>query len=158
MEWLFITIGIILLITGLIGCIVPVLPGPTISYGALLILQLMDPSPFTADFMVKWALIVIAVTVLDYVVPIYGTKYFGGTKKGVWGSAIGLVLGVFFFPPFGIIIGPFIGAVVGEMIEGKELNAAFRSGFGSFIGFLTGTIMKLAVSVIITYHFIATLA
>ena len=102
-----------------------------------------------------WAFITAAVTALDYVVPIYGTKKFGGTKRGVWGSTIGLLVGLFFFPPFGIIIGPFVGAFLGEMSTGKTTNkAALRSAFGSFVGFLAGTLLKLIASAWMAWLFV----
>jgi uncharacterized protein YqgC (DUF456 family) len=71
----------------------------------------------------------------------------------VWGATFGLLIGIFFFPPFGMIAGPFIGAVVGELIAGKDSSTAIRSGFGSFIGFIAGTVMKLAVSFIMAFYF-----
>jgi len=102
--------------------------------------------------MILWALIAIGVTVLDYIVPIWGTKKYGATKYGTWGSMIGLVLGLF-IPPVGIIIGPFIGALVGELIYGRRTNEALRSGYGALIGFLLGTGLKLITSGIITFYF-----
>lgn len=156
MDWLWITLGAIGILAGILGCILPILPGPPIGFAGLLLLQLTSNPPFTARQLTLWGLLAALVTFLDYVVPVWGTKKFGGTKKGIWGSIIGLILGLT-FPPFGIIIGPFIGAVVGEMIDGKEFNHALRAGFGSFIGFLAGTMMKLAVSLFFTYHFITAL-
>lgn len=153
MDILWIIIGVIFLLIGIIGCIVPIIPGPILSYISLLILQLKEEPPFTARFLTIWALITIAVTILDYIVPVYGTKKLGGTKKGIWGATIGLFLGIFFFPPFGIIIGPFLGAFIGELIAGKDSKIALKSGFGSFLGFVAGTLMKLIISVIIAYHF-----
>ena len=153
MEWLWIVLGGILIIIGLLGCIVPVIPGPPISYVGLILLQLTDKPPFEAQTLVIWLLITIAVTLLDYVVPVWGTRKYGGTKKGVWGSVIGLLVGLFFFPPLGIIIGPFIGAVLGEMIAGKQSNDALRAGFGSFVGLLAGTLLKLIASAWMGYLF-----
>lgn len=155
MDSILIIFGSIFLIVGIIGSIVPVIPGPPLSYLALILLQLSSYHPFTTRFLVLWGLIVIAITILDYVIPVYGTKFFGGTKKGVWGATIGMFLGIFFFPPIGIIIGPFLGALTGELIAGAESHKAFKSAFGSFLGFLTGTLMKLIVSIMIAYHFIA---
>ena len=154
MDILWIIISGTLIVVGIIGCILPVIPGPPISYIGLLLLQLKQEPPFTARFLVIWALIAAAVTVLDYFVPVWGTKKFGGSKYGMWGSMTGLIIGLFFFPPFGIIIGPFVGAVVGEMMKGHVFNKALRSGLGSFIGFLAGTIMKLAVSFFMAYYYI----
>ena len=153
-DWLWISIGLILLIVGIVGCILPVLPGQALSWASLLMLQFTSEPPFTAKFIVIWALITAGVTLLDYYVPIWGTKKLGGSKKGIWGATIGLVLGIFFFPPFGLIIGPFIGAYVGELVAGKNSQVAFKSGLGSFLGFVAGTMMKLAISIIMGYYFI----
>lgn len=157
MDFLLITIAIVLLLAGLIGCIIPFLPGPPLSYVAILLLQFSSRSPFTEDFLVMWALITIAVTLVDYWVPVYGTKRLGGTKSGIRGAAAGLLIGLFFFPPFGIILGPLAGALLGEIIAGQNISRAVRSALGSFAGFVAGTMMKLAVSIILSYHFIINL-
>ena len=154
MDIIWIILGAILTIVGIIGCFLPIIPGPPLSYVALLLLQLTDKSPFESRFLWLWAVITAIVTALDYVVPIYGTKKFGGTKRGVWGSTIGLVIGLFFFPPFGIILGPLIGAFLGEMSAGQQTGAAMRSAFGSFIGFLVGTLLKLIASLFMAYYFV----
>jgi len=153
-DILWISIGMLLLIIGIIGCILPVLPGQILAWGSLLILQLTSPPPFEADFIVMWAFITVGVTLMDYYVPIWGTKKLGGSKKGMWGATIGLVIGIFFFPPFGLIVGPFVGAFVGELIAGKNSNIAFKSALGSFLGFVAGTMMKLVISFIMGYYFI----
>jgi uncharacterized protein YqgC (DUF456 family) len=156
MSWdiLWIVLGSIFLIVGIIGCILPVIPGQVLSWGSLLFLQFTSEPPFTARFMVTWALITAGVTLLDYYVPIWGTKRLGGSKKGIWGATIGLVIGIFFFPPFGLIVGPFIGAYLGELVAGKDSRTALRSGLGSFVGFVAGTLMKLAISFIMGYYFV----
>jgi uncharacterized protein len=153
MDYLLIAIGIILMILGLAGSILPVLPGPPLSYLGLLLLHFTHRYQFSSRFLILWLVLTVVVYVLDYVVPAWGAKKFGGSKRGVWGSVIGLVLGLLFFPPFGIIIGPFAGAVIGELTAGKDSNSALKSGFGSFVGFLTGTILKLIVSGMMTWHF-----
>jgi uncharacterized protein len=157
MDFLLITIAVIFLLLGIVGCLLPMLPGPPLSFAALILLQFTSLSPFSEEFLIMWGLITAAVTLLDYWVPVYGTKKFGGTKWGVWGAAIGLVIGLFVFPPFGIITGPLIGALAGELIAGKDFSRAMRSALGSFLGFVAGTIMKLVVSLILTYHFIINL-
>jgi len=157
MEWIWISIGAILMILGILGCILPVIPGPPMSFIGLLVLHFGLGDQFTDEFLFTWGFLTVVVTVLDYVVPAWGTRKFGGSKKGVWGSILGLIAGLLFFPPMGIIIGPFLGAVAGEMIDGKDFNPALRAGFGSFIGFLAGTMMKLAVSLFMAYHFVRVL-
>ncbi|NOX46435.1 MAG: DUF456 domain-containing protein [Chlorobi bacterium] len=152
MDILFVVIGIILLLVGIIGCVLPVLPGQILAWASLLMLQFKSDPPFTAKFIVLWALITAGVTILDYIVPLWGTKKLGGSKYGIWGAALGLLVGVF-FSPIGLIIGPFAGAFVGEMIAGKDSNTAFKSGLGSFIGFLTGTLLKLVISFVMGYYF-----
>ncbi|HOW30768.1 MAG TPA: DUF456 domain-containing protein [Bacteroidales bacterium] len=155
MDTFLIVLAVILLIVGIAGCILPFLPGPPLAYGSLLLLQFTSKKPFSEEFLVIWAVVTLAVVLADYYIPIWGTKKFGGTKAGVWGATIGLVIGIFFFPPFGIIIGPFIGALVGELIKNSnDTNKAFRSAFGSFIGFIAGTVMKLGVSIVMGFYFI----
>jgi len=153
MDYFLIIIGVIFTLTGILGCVLPMLPGPPINYAALLALHFTSAHQFSAKFLVIWAVVSAVVVLLDYLIPIWGTKKFGGSKQGVWGSVIGLVAGLFIFPPFGIIIGPFAGAVIGELIAGKETGAAFKSGFGSFIGFLAGTFIKLVASGLMTWYF-----
>ena len=163
MDVLLITLGIILLLVGLAGAIIPGIPGPAVSYIALLLLHFTKSHSFSEEFLVIMGLCMITVTVLDYVVPIYGTKKFGGSKRGVWGSTIGLVVGLFVLPVlgivigpfglFGIILGPFVGAYIGEKSSGKDSDTALKAAIGSFIGFLTGTMMKLAFSIVAGVYF-----
>ncbi|MFP4471288.1 MAG: DUF456 domain-containing protein [Bacteroidales bacterium] len=154
MEVIIIIIGVILLILGLAGCILPVLPGPVLAYLALVMLMFLPEEPFTINFLIIWALVTALVTLLDYVVPIYGTKKLGGSRSGINGSVIGVVVGFIFLGPLGLIIGPLIGAYLGELIAGKQNRVALRSAFGSFLGFLAGTFIKIIVVLIMTYHFI----
>lgn len=135
-------VAFLFLLIGLIGCIVPGLPGTPIAYAGLWIAQATDQVDFSWQFLLIWGIVVIVISVLDYVVPAWGTKHYGGTKWGVWGSTIGVFIGLF-FGAAGVILGPLVGAVIGELISGKELAAALKAGWGSFIGILFGTIIKL---------------
>ena len=153
-------LAIILLLVGLLGAIIPIIPGPIISYLGLVSLYFSShqtQGDLTDRFMLFWAAIAVGITLLDNVVPILGTKKMGGSKKGVWGSIIGLIFGLLFLGPFGILIGPFVGAVLGELLGGKEFNLALKAGFGSFLGFLTGTILKLAFSIWAGYYIVVNL-
>lgn len=135
-------VAFLLLLVGVIGCIVPGLPGTPIAYAALWIAQATDRVDFSWQFLLIWGIVVVVISVLDYVVPAWGTKQFGGTKWGVWGSTIGVFIGLF-FGAVGVILGPLVGAILGELIAGKDLTNAFKAGWGSFIGILFGTILKL---------------
>ncbi len=153
MDYVLIALGIIFMISGILGCVLPIIPGPPLSYIGLLFLHFTEKYQFSTRFLIIWAIITVVVYVLDYVIPVWGTKKFGGSKRGVWGSVIGLVIGLFFFPPFGIIAGPFLGAVIGELSLGKDSGLALKSGLGSFLGFLAGTLLKLITSGIMTWYF-----
>ncbi|HRW99558.1 MAG TPA: DUF456 domain-containing protein, partial [Cyclobacteriaceae bacterium] len=130
--------------------------GPPLSYVALLVLQLTSTATFSTLFLVIWAIVVVVVTALDYVVPLYGTRRFGGTRYGIWGCAIGLIVGLW-FGPVGIILGPFLGAFIGEWMGHRNGDQALRAALGSFFGFLFGTLIKLVVSVTLLYYFVVAL-
>lgn len=169
MDILLIVLGAICLLLGLIGCVAPVLPGVPLSYLGLLLLHWTDRVQFSWQFLVTWAVIVVVIQLLDYFIPAWGTKKFGGTKYGVWGSTIGLFVGLF-MGPLGIVVGPFIGAVLGELIyfnrhpqttlseteqnKNSNFNRALRAGFGSFIGLLTGTLIKVICCGVMIAYFV----
>ena len=144
----------VLMILGLVGCVLPVIPGPPLSFIGLLLLHFSKYAEFSFEFLLLFGSIAVIVTVLDYIVPIWGTKKFGGSKYGMWGAAIGLVIGIFILPPLGIIIGPFAGAVIGEALTGKKSAEAFRAGMGSLLGLMMGVGIKLAASLVMTYYFV----
>lgn len=156
MDIFLIVIGALCLILGLIGCIVPALPGVPLAYAALWLLHITDKVSFSWQFLLMWGIVVVLVQLLDYFVPIWGTKVAGGTKKGVWGSTIGLIVGLF-FGPWGILLGPFVGAVLFEWIGTENFNQALRSGWGSFLGLMVGTVLKLICCGMMIYYFIAAL-
>lgn len=157
-DILLLVLGSFLLIVGFLGCFLPVIPGPPISFIGMIILRFtsfVEENRVDAYNELLWifAGATIIVTVLDYIVPIWGTKKFGGSRAGTIGATIGLIIGLFFGPP-GIIIGPFVGAVVGEMATGRNEKESLRAGFGSLIGFLTGVVLKLVVSSLAAFYFI----
>lgn len=151
---ILLVLSVLLMLTGLIGCFTPGLPGPALSYLAIILLHLSDYGMFSNSFLIQYAILTLVVMVLDYLLPIWGTKKFGGTKRGLWGAGIGLLLGIIFFPPIGIVIGPFIGALVGELTGGKEFVAAVKSSLGSLLGFLAGTVLKLIVTGLMAFYFV----
>ena len=153
MDVFWLVLGLVLMLVGLAGCILPFLPGPPLCYLALLIQQLQSTPPYTTKFLLIWAGIALVITGLDYVIPLFGTKRFGGTKYGMWGCVVGLIVGLW-LGPFGIIFGPFVGAFLGEMIGNAKSEHAFRAAIGSFVGFLMGTLLKLIACFVMGYYFI----
>lgn len=154
MDILLIILGAVCLITGLIGCIAPVLPGPPLSYVGLLLLHFTDRVSFSTTELLVWAAIVVIVLLLDYFVPMLGTKYFGGSKWGERGCVVGTIAGLFFMP-WGIMVGPFVGALAGELIGGSRTGQALKASLGSLIGFLLGTVIKCIVCGYFIYVFVA---
>ncbi len=157
MEILFILaviIGTILILIGFIGCIIPALPGPPLAFIALLILKLTDPSVFTTKFMFIIGAITIAVYFLDYILPIMGAKMYKASKQGIWFSIIGMLLGMFFFPPFGMISGLLFGAIIGELISGKAKTEAIKIGFVSFVFSMLAIFIKILLTGVMAFYFI----
>jgi uncharacterized protein len=152
-DYLLLAGSIILILLGIIGCLVPVLPGPPLSYAGLLLLHVSRFAEYSKNVLFILAIVALVVTILDYIVPIWGTRRFGGSKYGVRGATVGLIIGLF-LGPAGIILGPFIGAFVGELIFKDDVKYALRAGFGSLLGFLAGVGLKLAASFVITFYFI----
>jgi uncharacterized protein YqgC (DUF456 family) len=149
MDITLLLIAFILMIVGILGSFLPVLPGPPISWVGLLLLYLTNAVPMSYTVLGVTLFVALVVGILDYVIPAKGTKRFGGSKYGIWGTNIGLVIGIFAPIPFGFIIGPFVGAFVGEMInDSKDSQKAFKAATGSFIGFLASTFIKFVVSII----------
>ena len=148
MDVLFLIIVIICLVIGILGSFLPVLPGPPISYLGLIIAQLAGLADFETRIFIIWAIVIVVVTVLDSVLPVWFTDRFGGSKYASWGSVIGLVVGIIFMPPIGMILGPFLGALLGELIhDSNDMGKAFKIATGSFLAFILGTGLKLVVSV-----------
>lgn len=156
MDELLILLGFICIVVGVVGCLLPVLPGPSLSYAGLILLQFSSSHPFGIQNLVVYALLTAGVMVLDYIIPVYGTKKLEGSKYGVWGSGIGMVVGLFLMFPVGIIIGPVVGAFIGELFSGKKAGQAFKPALGSFLGFLAGATIKFLLSLSMAYYFVLT--
>lgn len=175
-DILLIVLASILILTGLIGCVLPVIPGPPISYLGILTLHFTSFASFTLTTHLLLAGLAVVVTIIDYIVPVWGTKKAGGSKWGIWGATIGLIVGLLFggtlgnfiipilAPVVGIILGPFLGALTGEILynnkynhdksDSDNFNRALKSAFGSFLGFMLGIFLKLIVSSFIAFVFV----
>lgn len=142
MDVFLLILAFLCMLIGILGCIIPGLPGTPIAYAGLWIAQVTERVDFSWQMLLIWGIVTIVISVMDYIVPAWGTKHYGGSKWGVWGSTIGVFVGVF-FGAIGVILGPLAGAVIGELISGKEFKNALKAGWGSFVGLLFGTVLKL---------------
>jgi len=150
-----IILGLLFAFIGLIGCVLPIIPGPPLSFFALIILSYAKNwEPFSATFLIIMAGLTVLATVVDYVVPAIGARRYGASKLGVWGSIIGMLIGFFVFPPWGMLIGAIIGALAGELAGGKKGKKALRAGWGVFVGNIMGIGLKLAFSGAILFFYI----
>ena len=148
-------LAVILGIVGLVGCILPVLPGPPLSWAGLLLVYLTGPEGMTTGFLLFWLAVAVVVTVLDYVVPSWVTKKTGGSRAAARGTLVGLLIGLIFFPPWGMIAGSFLGALLAEVfVNGSDLNHSLKPAFGSFLGFLLSTGLKLTTSGVMLFYII----
>ena len=159
MEYLIFLLSVICVIVGIVGDVVPGLPGVPISYAAMLLLHFFTGITYSNETLIIYGVLCAVITIVDYFVPIWGTKKFGGTKAGVRGSTIGLIVGVVVLPVLGIVIGPFgligilagpfVGAYIGEKMSGVDDKLAWRSAIGSFVGFVAGTLLKVVYSIVV---------
>jgi uncharacterized protein YqgC (DUF456 family) len=157
-EIILIIIGAILILLGLAGSILPILPGPPLSFIGLLLLALINhfSSPLTPTLIILMGLATIVSVGLDYIIPVWGAKRFGASKWGIWGSVGGMVIGIF-FSPYGMFLGALMGAFIAEWLFHREKGQALRAAWGVFVGTLLGTVLKLGISAVMAYYFIRAL-
>jgi uncharacterized protein YqgC (DUF456 family) len=148
MDIFLIIISLLFMILGIAGSFLPVLPGPLTSWVGLLILHFTDVVVMNRTFLIITFSIAMAIWILDYIIPVIGTKRFGGSKAGIIGTSIGLIVGLIAPIPGGIIIGPFCGALIGELLNKSDFKKAFKAAVGSFLGFLASTFIKFIVAII----------
>ena len=154
MVMLPLVISIIFFILGLLGTVLPVLPGAILIYAGMLVYGMMTGfKSMTVNFFLIQALILIIIFLVDFLASLIGTRHFGGSKQAIYGAGIGTLLGLFVMPPVGIFVGPFLGAVIAELLLGKQLQEAIRVGIGSFIGIVGGTLLKLLMEIIMIVYF-----
>ena len=154
MDYVFEIVGFLFVLLGIIGSFLPVLPGPLSGWVGLFLLHQSERIPQNNTFLFTSFAIALLVFLIDYVIPALGTKKFGGSKKGIIGSTIGLIVGLLFLGPMGIIIGPFLGAYSGELLNKTEQKQALKAALGSLIGFLSGVFLKFAVALVFCFYYI----
>lgn len=152
MSITLVIVGGVLVVCGVVACVVPVLPGPIVSFCGLLCLIPTSHTPSVAT-LIAFGVVTVIATALDYIVPALGAKKFQCSKWGTWGCVVGTIVGVFFFP-IGLLLGPFLGAFLGELIAGRKPLQAAKGGFGAFLGFLSGVFIKLVACVAMLAYFI----
>lgn len=157
MEYVLLILALFLMVIGFLGSFLPVIPGPPLSWLGLFCIYFVDGIQIESWLLWLTFALMVVISVLDYVIPAQGTKRFGGSKYGIWGTNIGLLVGIVAPIPGGFILGPFVGALVGELIcSPKNMKRALKAAFGSFIGFLLGTFIKVVycLFLFVTYGYL----
>lgn len=157
MDIILLILGFIFIISGILGSVLPIIPGPPLSWLGLLMLFLTSAIPNDWVLLISTLIVALVVFMLDYIIPAIGTKKFGGSRAGMFGTTIGLIVAIVFpvLGFFGIIVWPFIGALVGELLNKSDKKTATKAAFGSFLGFLTGTFLKFLVAIVYAGIFIS---
>lgn len=156
MDLVLLLLGLVCMIIGVFGSFMPVLPGLSICWAGLLLLYLTEAVENNYWVLGITLLITVSITILDYVIPAKGTKKFGGSSYGVWGTNIGLIVGILSPIPFGVIIGPFAGAFIGELIyDSKNHRRALKAATGSLLGFLASSFINFLFCIIFLGIFIS---
>ncbi|MDR3188713.1 MAG: DUF456 domain-containing protein [Prevotellaceae bacterium] len=155
METPILFIGALLLIVAFLGCFVPVLPGPTIAYAAILVRHFFSESsaPYSTTLLVVMGVAMAVVFLLDYIIPGWITRRVGGSKYGARGALIGMIAGII-FTPIGMLVGMFLGALIGELLHDSDsFGRAFRIACWSFVGFLLTVGVKCIYCIAATWKF-----
>lgn len=155
MDVFLTVLGFVFVCLGIVGSFLPILPGPITSWVGLLLIQLTSPIAENWMYLGVTLFVAVFIFILDYFIPAIGAKKFGGSKYGAYGTTIGLIVGLLSPIPFGIVIGAFSGALVGELLyDSEDVNRALKASFGAFIGFLTSTFIKFSTAVLYFILFI----
>ncbi|MEM6910503.1 MAG: DUF456 domain-containing protein [Verrucomicrobiota bacterium] len=144
-EVLLLAVASLLLLGGIVFCVLPPLPGPLLSWSALLLLWPLPSFEITGTYLLAWGLVTLVVMAAETFLPVAAVQRAGGTKWALWGALLGAILG-FFLPPFGFLLGPLVGAILGDLLATRKWKVALRSGLWSFLGFVLGTLAKLAIA------------
>ena len=153
-DIILLILGIILCMAGIVGSFIPIIPGPITSWVGIIILNLTSAVDFNFYFVIITLIIAVIISALDYIIPIVGVKKLGGSKGGLIGASIGLAIGFIILGPLGIIFGPFVGAVTGEIINKKNLNQSIKPALGSLLGILIGSGIKFCLSMVYLFFYL----
>ncbi len=148
MELFLIIFSSALIILGIVGSFIPVLPGPLTSWFGLFTFNLISSVEIDKTLLLITFIIAIIIFILDNLIPIYGSKYFGATRYGIIGASIGLIIGILSPIPFGILIGPIFGALIGELLFNNDLKKSIKSSIGVLIGFVASSLIKFITCIV----------
>ncbi len=151
-DIILISLGFLLLMAGLAGAFIPILPGPPLSFLGFLLIHFSSRMAFPSQVLLTLGAITLVITLADYLLPVWGTRWGKGTKHGLLGATLGLLTGILFFAPLGVIVGPFLGAWLAEKVNGKQHKEAFRSAMGSFMGLMLGIVLKFVLSIVFIWY------
>ncbi len=143
MDIIWIILGGLFLVGGIVGSVLPIIPGPPVAFLGIVFTQLSDRINIEGKWMWILGIAAVVITIIDFIIPSYFTKRYGAHRISTILSIVGMMIGLFFFPPLGLIIGPFIGAFVGELLAGRVWKQGVKSAWATFIGFVFGTMLKL---------------
>lgn len=154
LEVMFIIVAVALGIAGILGSVMPAIPGPPLGFAGLLVIHFVNGGIFPTGFLVLMGALTVAAVLMDYALPLLGAKMYGATKFGIAGSFIGMLAGLLILNLPGMIVGMFLGAVTGEYIAGQKTGQALRSGTASFVGGLSAMALKLALSIVMAVYIV----
>lgn len=146
-------IALVLMILGVIGSVLPVMPGPIFSFIGLILLYFGKPDSISIFSLAVFGILTVILIVADYVAPILGAKFSGASKCGLVGAILGCLIGIVFLPPIGMFIGAFVGAVIGEMAEGKNSMGALKAGIGTLLGSVFTIVLQIVFSLSAAIYF-----
>lgn len=152
MDYFLIIFGFALILIGFIGCFVPVLPSVILAYAGLMLIHLSSKADFQTAFLITMGVLMAISYTFDYLLPAAAAKIFGGSKRAFLGAMIGMFAGLVFFPPFGMIAGAFLGALIAELSLGKKLADSLKASTGAFLGFILGIVIKVSLCGVILYY------
>jgi uncharacterized protein YqgC (DUF456 family) len=154
MEYILVILALICALVGIAGSVLPALPGPPLSFVGLLLLLLCNGNGIDTYTIIASGIVAVAITIFDYIAPIWLTKKRGGSKYGTWGAGIGMVVGLF-FGIVGMVVGPFVGAFIGELIAKRPIDKALETAFFSFVAFMLTTGIKFIYCIVLTAIIVA---
>lgn len=154
MDIVLAVLAVLLAITGLVGSIIQIIPGPILGFAGVMLLHFSQYGKFSIWFLIIAGVVAVAASILDNVLTAMGAKGAGASDRASWGATIGVIVGIFVFPPLGMIVLAFIGALIGELTAGKKAEHAVKASFGTLVGFILGTVLKVSISAAFIFYIV----